>query len=65
MAIQEEGFSDDLFRIESDALADLDRVLGQQKSKFRWLAKGIEIPTSFTLWLNAKGKKVSFLHVDW
>jgi len=42
MAIQEEGFSDDLLRIESDALADLDRVLGQQeKSKFRWLAKGI------------------------
>ena len=39
MAIQKrirvEGFSDDLFRIESDALADLDRVLGQQEVLLR------------------------------
>jgi len=61
-----EDFSDDLFSIESDALANLDRVLGQQeiflreKSKVRWLAEGIKISTSFTHCLNAKGGRCLF-----
>jgi len=57
--IKIEGFSDDLLRIESDALADLDRVLRQQeiflmkKSRVRWLVEGwIKITTSFTFCLN-------------
>ena len=49
MAIQEririEGFPNDLLLIQSDALADLDRVLGQQevllkeKSRIKWLVE--------------------------
>ena len=63
MAIQEtirtEGFFDVLFQIDFDALADLDRVLGQQEvflrenSIVRWLVEGIRISTSFTLYLHA------------
>ncbi|KAK2654913.1 hypothetical protein Ddye_007965 [Dipteronia dyeriana] len=44
--IGSEGFSDDLFRLETVALADLDSALKQQeiflkeKSRVRWLAEG-------------------------
>ncbi|KAI9182546.1 hypothetical protein LWI28_026412 [Acer negundo] len=44
--ISTEGFSDDLFRLESAALVDLNNVLKQQetflkeKSRVRWLAEG-------------------------
>ncbi|KAK3204284.1 hypothetical protein Dsin_018330 [Dipteronia sinensis] len=44
--IGSEGFLDDLFRLETSALADLDNVLKQQeiflkeKSRVRWLAEG-------------------------
>ena len=44
--IKTESFSDDLFRIESDVLIDLNRVLRQQeifmreKSMIRWLVDG-------------------------
>ncbi|KAK2647816.1 hypothetical protein Ddye_015305 [Dipteronia dyeriana] len=44
--IGSEGFSDDLFRLETAALADLDSALKQQeiflkeKSRVRWLAEG-------------------------
>jgi len=75
MKIQEKirtnGFSDDLFRIKFVALANQNRVLGWQefflgrRVGVRWVAKGIEIPTSFTLFLNAEGEDVSFLYIDW
>ena len=44
--IKTESFSDDLFRIESDVLMDMNRVLRQQeifmreKSMIRWLVDG-------------------------
>ena len=59
MAIQEgtrtEGFSNDLFQIESDALVDLDRVLRQhevflwENSRVRWLAEGDRNTNGFLL----------------
>ena len=52
-------------------MADLDRVLRQQKvflrekSIVRWLVEGIRISTSFTLYLHAEGKmSLSSMQID-